>query len=200
MSAIGGPNVVEDGLVLALDAANPKSYPGSGTTWFDKSGNGNNFTIDASGFSYSSNGYFTMSDGGISKTGTMDTTTNCTCVFWMKTTDVQSLFFGSTISGAYYLGAYRVGLKFYNGSCGSPSFFMDTVSKANIYDNILDNNWHMLEFKSVDFSSWTDYTFGKYGSFTFGNGQIAYLAVYNRNLTEVESAQNYNATKGRFGL
>jgi hypothetical protein len=29
--------IVTDGLVLALDAANPKSYPGSGTTWFDLS-------------------------------------------------------------------------------------------------------------------------------------------------------------------
>jgi hypothetical protein len=45
MSTTGGPNVVEDGLVLALDAANQKSYPGSGTTWNDLSGNGNNGTL-----------------------------------------------------------------------------------------------------------------------------------------------------------
>lgn len=37
-----GPSIVTDGLVLALDAANEKSYPGSGTTWFDISGNGFN--------------------------------------------------------------------------------------------------------------------------------------------------------------
>lgn len=37
-----GPDIVTDGLVLALDAANVKSYPGSGTTWYDLSGNGNN--------------------------------------------------------------------------------------------------------------------------------------------------------------
>ena len=40
-----GPKVVTDGLVLALDAANTKSYPGSGTTWSDLSGNGNNGTL-----------------------------------------------------------------------------------------------------------------------------------------------------------
>jgi hypothetical protein len=40
-----GPNIVTDGLVLHLDAANPKSYPGSGTTWNDLSGNGNNGTL-----------------------------------------------------------------------------------------------------------------------------------------------------------
>jgi hypothetical protein len=45
MSAFGGPNIIEDGLVLYLDAGNRKSYPGSGTTWFDKSGRGNNGTL-----------------------------------------------------------------------------------------------------------------------------------------------------------
>jgi len=37
-------SIVTSGLVLALDAANTSSYPGSGTTWFDISGNGRNFT------------------------------------------------------------------------------------------------------------------------------------------------------------
>jgi hypothetical protein len=40
-----GPSIVKDGLVLALDAANQKSYPGSGTTWNDLSGNSNNGTL-----------------------------------------------------------------------------------------------------------------------------------------------------------
>ena len=35
------PRIVTNGLVLALDAGNIKSYPGSGTTWGDLSGNGN---------------------------------------------------------------------------------------------------------------------------------------------------------------
>jgi hypothetical protein len=39
------PRIVTDGLVLCLDAANKRSYPGSGTTWFDLSGNGNNGTL-----------------------------------------------------------------------------------------------------------------------------------------------------------
>lgn len=40
-----GPHIVTDGLVLALDAASPRSYPGSGTTWYDLSGNGLNGTL-----------------------------------------------------------------------------------------------------------------------------------------------------------
>lgn len=39
------PKIVTDGLVFAVDAANKKSYPGSGTTWSDLSGNGNNGTL-----------------------------------------------------------------------------------------------------------------------------------------------------------
>lgn len=30
------PRIVTDGLVLCLDAANKRSYPGSGTTWIDR--------------------------------------------------------------------------------------------------------------------------------------------------------------------
>ena len=40
-----GPNLVTNGLVLALDAGNTKSYQSGSTTWFDKSRNGNNGTL-----------------------------------------------------------------------------------------------------------------------------------------------------------
>ena len=45
MALAHSPSVVNDGLVLALDAGNTKSYPGSGTTWTDLSGNGNTGTL-----------------------------------------------------------------------------------------------------------------------------------------------------------
>ena len=45
MALAHSPRIVTDGLILALDAANTKSYPGSGTTWTDLSGNGNNGTL-----------------------------------------------------------------------------------------------------------------------------------------------------------
>ena len=41
----GTSPIVTDGLVFAVDAANYESYPGSGTTWNDLSGNGNNGTL-----------------------------------------------------------------------------------------------------------------------------------------------------------
>ena len=38
MSLSHSPLIVRDGLVLCLDAANPRSYPKSGTTWSDLKG------------------------------------------------------------------------------------------------------------------------------------------------------------------
>jgi len=48
MSFYHGPTIVTNGLVLSLDAADRNSYPGSGTTWWDMSGGGRNFTFGAS--------------------------------------------------------------------------------------------------------------------------------------------------------
>jgi len=38
--------IVTDGLVLALDSFDRNSYPGTGTTWYDISGNGNHGTMN----------------------------------------------------------------------------------------------------------------------------------------------------------
>jgi hypothetical protein len=58
-----GPNVVTNGLVLSLDAANTKSYPGSGTAWRDLSGNGNNGTLVNGPTFSSANGGSIVLDG-----------------------------------------------------------------------------------------------------------------------------------------
>ena len=50
MACHAGPNIIEDNLIFYADAANSKSYTGSGTSWNDISGNGNNGTIDGATF------------------------------------------------------------------------------------------------------------------------------------------------------
>ena len=49
------PRIVTNGLVLCLDAANKRSYPGAGTTWTDLSHNPTNLTL-YNGLSYSDEG------------------------------------------------------------------------------------------------------------------------------------------------
>jgi hypothetical protein len=192
--------IVQQGLVLNLDAANPYSYAGAGTAWYDVSGNTKDFIIDGSGITYNSGGYFTLADGGITRTATITNSTTCTVVVWIRTTDTQSLIFKGNNDFYYYLAAYNAGQGFYNSNCGTPTYWIDTISVANPNPTYLDGNWHMWEMKNVNFSSWTSYEFNKYSSYTFGNGAVGQIMIYDRNLSSGESLQIYNATKGRFGL
>jgi hypothetical protein len=66
MSYYSGPKTVTDGLVMYLDAANPKSYPGSGTSWRDLSGNGNDGTISSGEFVSSGPGSYLRNSGNTS--------------------------------------------------------------------------------------------------------------------------------------
>jgi hypothetical protein len=63
MGVFAGPDIVESGLVLALDAGNSKSYPGTGTTWTDLSGRGINGTLtnmDGTNFNSANGGSLTF--------------------------------------------------------------------------------------------------------------------------------------------
>jgi hypothetical protein len=57
------PRIVTDGLVLALDAADKNSYPGSGTTWTDISRNSYNGTLTNGPTFNSANGGSIVFDG-----------------------------------------------------------------------------------------------------------------------------------------
>jgi hypothetical protein len=70
--------LVTDGLVLNLDAGDPRSYPGSGTTWTDLSGNGNT-GINTSSVTYSNTNGGVLSytgDGGVRTSVSNSTTTS----------------------------------------------------------------------------------------------------------------------------
>jgi hypothetical protein len=87
-----GPKVVTDGLVLALDAADRNSYPGSGTTWTDLSGNGNNGTLtnmDGANLDSANGGSLTFdgTDEYVSETSSLSDNFwqgNWTASFWVN--------------------------------------------------------------------------------------------------------------------
>jgi len=93
MSAFGGPNIVDNGLVLYLDAGNRKSYPGSGTTWFDKSGLNNNGTLINGPTFNTGNGGSIVFDGVddyiINNTLTLLITNQLTLSVWFYATDTS---------------------------------------------------------------------------------------------------------------
>jgi prepilin-type N-terminal cleavage/methylation domain len=63
--------LVTDGLVLHLDAADPKSYPGTGATWYDLTGDSNGTLLN--GVGYSSNNKGALTFDGVNDRGTFST-------------------------------------------------------------------------------------------------------------------------------
>ena len=105
------PKVVTDGLILALDAANPRSYPGSGTTWTDLSRGGNNGTL-TNGPTYSSaNGGSIVFDGVddlVTQPYDMSSMSKFSIEFWAKTyntgstsADNNAALAGPNVGGTY---------------------------------------------------------------------------------------------------
>ncbi len=60
MPTTAGPNIVEDGLVFYIDAANQRSYPGSGIAITDIVGEYNGITVNNPTFSTDDGGAFTV--------------------------------------------------------------------------------------------------------------------------------------------
>ena len=92
------PSSVTSGLVLNLDAGNPASYPGSGTTWSDISGNGNNGTL-VNGPTYS-----TANGGSIVFDGTNDEVTTTTTSPNIENFSIGAWFKTSTAAGKKIIG------------------------------------------------------------------------------------------------
>lgn len=64
MALTHSPSLTTDSLVLCLDAGNPRSYSGTGTTWFDVAGNNYNATLtDGTSFNQSSFVFDGINDG-----------------------------------------------------------------------------------------------------------------------------------------
>lgn len=92
MALAYNPKIVTDGLVLALDAANPKSYPSSGTAWYDLSGSNNTGTL-FNGPTYVSSNSGSLSFDGVNDYSTVPANVNlldATIGFWVYLDDTIS--------------------------------------------------------------------------------------------------------------
>ena len=222
------PKMVTDGLVLSLDAANTKSYPKSGTTWSDLSGNGNTGTLTNSPTFSGANGGSIVFDGVddyISGTNnsSLQLLNDLTIGAWVKLGSGgnanQGIFekmvninysgYGITRQDDYF--------KFWTGGGGTFAYTNSNITYSS------GNNWYYVvgrrmagnnrlfinsilqtDSQSPPLSdSGEVYVIGRYYSnianFYFV-GNIAQTSLYNRALTDAEILQNYNATKSRFGL
>lgn len=87
MAFFRGPNVVRDGLILYLDAANKKSFVNGSNTWRDLSGNNNHFTLYNIP-TFNSSGYFTFNGttqyARSTNTLNLSATNKVTILMWFK--------------------------------------------------------------------------------------------------------------------
>jgi len=222
------PRIVTDGLVLCLDAADKNSYPGSGNTWYDLSGQGNNGTL------VNDPTFITEKGGGFSFDGTNDVVESTNKPSLQLTSTFSICCYcklNSTSNNGHVAGKDDVssGRSISFGYGGSGNFRLLVVKNSStiIYSNatnITDNNvYHiactydanggvvLYKNSAIDYQNGTSsgeidnvstiWTFGATTNNIFEiNGDIYSVQIYNRALTPQEIQQNYNATKTRFGL
>ena len=208
------PRVVTNGLIYYLDAANTRSYSGSGLTAYSLIGIANGAVNNGTGFTNSFGGAFVF-DGSndhiqLDKTllsGTQDFTIS----LWIEGNGVGS--FGNfpagnlqVLYGSTYLGMWLGNSSAYTASPGTyyrsgPNNFI--VSRANGSDLFVYYNTLLIDtgVSSVEIGNTTNYRIGLNTSNGEPlNGKVYSLTIYNRALTQQEILQNYNATKMRYGL
>ncbi len=133
MAASLGPNTIETGLRLSLDAADKNSYKGSGTTWFDVSGYGYNGTLTNGPTFSNANGGSIVFDGSndFVSVGNIGTTTSFTVLLWCYPTSVNS-----------YRNILDCNFN-YNATTGNigPRLEMNSAAQLGwIYSNVTDSN------------------------------------------------------------
>jgi len=216
MALAHSPKIVTDGLVLCLDASDGKSYSGSGTTWTDRSGNGNNGTlINSPTFS---NGIVEF-DGAdeyvnVADSGTLDGFSSVTFEAWVKP-DNNSGY--RRIYDKNYNNTYNFSISntstFYIYINGNYSISSTTVDN-NQWNHIVAtyDNTSAIFYKNGIVVNTNSFSHGAVGSnsadLRIGTnhdslsskfyGDMGSCKMYSKALTASEVLQNYNATKGRF--
>jgi len=142
-------------------------------------------------------------DGWTLESALAGSPSSATVVAFFKSTDTTNLWVQGNDTG-FYVGATDPSSSnvFYQNNCGTPTYYIDTVSRANPTTpvNYLDGNWHMWEAKGVNFSTWTRFQWWTYYAGYQLLGSVALVMVYNRSLSASESAQNFAALRNRFGI
>ena len=209
------PQVIMDGLICLLDSANIKSYPGSGNTWTDLSGKGNNATL--SNPTYNS----TTKAIGLSQTGSVGTmsistinlssTSNTVMYLSKQTTSGAQLRVLTGISNNWLLGYWNgYSSQYYaegwvagaGGAAAETTWSMYTGT-----GNVSTDQWTLWKNNTKVVTNSNGGSQGPNG-LCINAGEylersaceVSLILVYNRVLTDAEITQNFNAVRGRYAL
>lgn len=217
MARIISPQIATSGLLAYWDAGNSKSYPGSGTTWSDLSGNGYNATIVGSPTFYIEKYFDATSDSNyFSASSYSHRTADFTYSMWVTidTVDTYSTFFenGSWTDTLLFRHETNVISVYAEGALYGSFSFVPTAgawynivlkresSVAYAYANLTPLGSFAM---SVDINLANPTMYLMRSQHTTGqsnDGKLAAFSMYNRALSATEIKQNYIALKGRFGL
>jgi hypothetical protein len=228
MSLGHGSSIVRNGLVLHIDAANPKSYSGTGVVWKDLSGNGLDLVMQGS-LSWNSSGYFS----GWSNTNYFERT-NSDVWSYAPLGDSPRTVIAIAQTGT--ISGYQHILHYGNGGTVNQTYGLSTLNGAlsdhrwgtsNIASTVLTSaNHYMLSTRhsntyagarlgiNTSFQDVSTITTAATtsGQFRVGirtsvlieswpsDGRIYSVAIYNRALSDVEVQQNFEALRGRYGI
>jgi hypothetical protein len=133
------PKIITDGLVLYLDAANTRSYPGSGTTWSDLSRNQNNGTLVNGPTFNSANGGSIVFDGSndfvdLSTLGNPITSNNFTFNFWSLPTQTHQIDSEST-TGVAGTSGQKYAIDVLNGITNSYAGVSVGTNGISVYEH-----------------------------------------------------------------
>ena len=209
------PAIVTDGLVLCVDAANSKSYPGSGSTFFDLSGNNRHGTLLNSPAHDTEAGgcfHFDATNERISLPINLQNTQYTVMGIARYATSSGN---GRVISATnnWLMGWYANNTSYYYANSGwvhtgNGGHTTDWICFAATGDTVAENyklyrNGVLIKTRTVSGANGPNgITLGGWGngSAEASNCKVAYVNAYRRVLTDAEVRQNYNALKGRFGL
>ena len=210
-------------MVLFLDAANPKSYPGSGTTWYDLSGNGNDGSINGPIYDNTSFIFDGASDYvSCGSDESLDVSGSITLSAWVNGSSFASNghILGKSTYGNGYMLHYDAAFESlpYGGIQTTnvnntqwewANSTLQTNSWYNIsytYDGLVEKayiNGRLIGTKSfvgtISANASNIFYIGNTGSDCW-NGKISIAYVYTKALSEDEIKQNFNAMRGRFGV
>jgi hypothetical protein len=222
-------SIVRDGLVLHLDAANVKSYPGTGTVWKDLSGLGNDGTL------INGVGYDTANNGSLVFDGVNDyvltnriagTGTSASSVSWgvwvsaagtsgnimsMSSTNPQGSWNMPPISA---VGQKFTGKIWSNTRLTSATYIINTwyylvlvwnssLGSQSFYVNsLLQGTQTGISYSASNTNNFLFLGQSNPGADNTGmfSGKYGSFQVYNRALTPAEIKQNFEAMRGRYGI
>jgi hypothetical protein len=217
------PRTVTDGLVLALDAANRKSYPGSGTTWTDLSSRGNTGTLQGSPTYSSTNGGSLVFNGSSQYVNCGNATnlqiTVGTISAWFNANNGNSgyngiiakqnawgLFVADNVLKTYDWGAAggaerNTGITVGNSTWNYAAMtFTETVGTPSNNAIVYLNGSPVLTTTVKHSNHTVQVQIGEANAGQLFGGNIAQASIYNRALTAAEIQQNFNALRGRFSI